>query len=191
LQATAARPSFGRRGGARPASNGGIGRAIRYLGTQRRAAIITYSALAIASLAQLAVPRLIQEMINAVQYGTIANNILGLPPLVRDFAANQAGFTMAQLQDYQTNAESWLISATLVIILLAVARAIFSFIQAFMSENISQGIAFTIRNEIFSKIQRLSFSYHDRNQTGQLMIRATDDVERLRLFIAQGLVLTA
>ncbi|HLZ10320.1 MAG TPA: ABC transporter ATP-binding protein, partial [Chloroflexota bacterium] len=39
------------------------------------------------------------------------------------------------------------------------------------------------------KIQRLSFSYHDRNQTGQLMIRATDDVEKVRLFLGQGLVM--
>jgi ATP-binding cassette subfamily B protein len=37
----------------------------------------------------------------------------------------------------------------------------------------------------------MSFSYHDQNQTGQLMIRATDDVEKVRLFMAQGLVLTA
>src|SRR5215207_9133141 len=60
-----------------------------------------------------------------------------------------------------------------------------------MAEQTSQGIAFDFRNEIFAKIQRLSFSYYDRNQTGQLMIRATDDVEKVRMFIAQGLVLAA
>ena len=51
-------------------------------------------------------------------------------------------------------------------------------------------MAFDFRNELYAKIQRLSFSYHDRNQTGQLMIRATDDVEKLRLFIGQGLLMT-
>jgi ATP-binding cassette subfamily B multidrug efflux pump len=45
-----------------------------------------------------------------------------------------------------------------------------------------------MRNDLYAKIQRLSFSYHDRNQTGQLMIRATDDVEKVRLFIGQGLL---
>src|SRR5262245_10109692 len=60
-----------------------------------------------------------------------------------------------------------------------------------MAEQTSQSVAFDFRNELFSKIQRLSFSYHDRNQTGQLMIRATDDVEKLRIFIAQGLVMIA
>jgi ATP-binding cassette subfamily B protein len=51
-------------------------------------------------------------------------------------------------------------------------------------------VAFDLRNDIVSRISRLSFSYYDQHQTGQLMIRATDDVERLRLFIAQGLIIT-
>jgi ATP-binding cassette subfamily B protein len=50
-------------------------------------------------------------------------------------------------------------------------------------------VAFDLRNDLFSKIQRLSFSYHDRNQTGQLMIRATDDVEKVRVFLGQGLLM--
>jgi ATP-binding cassette, subfamily B, multidrug efflux pump len=54
---------------------------------------------------------------------------------------------------------------------------------------VSQNMAYEFRRDIFAKIQRLSFSYHDQNQTGQLMIRATDDVEKLRLFIGQGLVM--
>ncbi|MDX2160206.1 MAG: ABC transporter ATP-binding protein [bacterium] len=192
MQASAARPQFGGRGrGARPASNGGLGRAIGYLGRDRRLTLITYGALIVASLAQLAVPQLIQNMINAITQGTTANSILGLPPLVRDVAAQAAGYNIAELENIQVNAESWLIGATVAIVLLAVARGIFSFVQAFLSEQISQSVAFNFRNEIFAKIQRLSFSYHDRNQTGQLMIRATDDVERVRLFIAQGLVLTA
>ena len=60
-----------------------------------------------------------------------------------------------------------------------------------MGEKASQSVAFDLRNDLFAKIQRLSFSYHDRNQTGQLMIRATDDVEKVRQFIGQGLLLAA
>jgi ATP-binding cassette subfamily B protein len=79
--------------------------------------------------------------------------------------------------------------AGLIIVIFAVARGLFTFAQTYMSQALSQNIAFELRNDLFAKIQRLSFSYHDRNQTGQLMIRATDDVERLRLFIGQGLLL--
>jgi ATP-binding cassette subfamily B protein len=68
-------------------------------------------------------------------------------------------------------------------------RAVFAFGQQYNAERISQNIAFEFRNELFARIQRLSFSYLDRNQTGQLMTRATDDVEKVRLFIGQGLVM--
>ncbi|MDQ6672351.1 MAG: ABC transporter ATP-binding protein/permease, partial [Chloroflexota bacterium] len=75
------------------------------------------------------------------------------------------------------------------ITVFAAFRAVFSFGQQYNSERISQSVAYDFRNELFTKVQRLSFSYHDRNQTGQLMIRATDDVEKVRLFIGQGLVI--
>ncbi len=64
----------------------------------------------------------------------------------------------------------------------------FSFVQAFWRRRTRRAWRFDLRNDLFAKIQRLSFSYHDRNQTGQLMIRATDDVEKVRLFIGQGLL---
>ncbi len=71
--------------------------------------------------------------------------------------------------------------------LVAIARGLFNFTQTFWSEKASQGVAFDIRNELFAKIQGLSFSYHDRAQTGQLMTRATNDVELLRQFAGQAL----
>src|ERR1043166_10269330 len=75
------------------------------------------------------------------------------------------------------------------IVLFSLVRALFAYGQQYNAERISQNIAFDFRNELFAKIQRVSFSYLDRTQTGQLMIRATDDVEKVRLFIGQGLVI--
>lgn len=181
---------WGRGRGAK-SNNGGLGRAIRYLGKQRRTTILAYGALLIATLAQLAVPQLTQNMIEAITNGATANQILKLPGLAQGAAAAVLGKSLDQLRDTQANAESWLVGAALLIVVFAVVRGLFSFVQAFMAETTSQGIAFDFRNEIFSKIQRLSFSYYDRTQTGQLMIRATSDVENLRLFIAQGLILAA
>lgn len=166
-------------------------RAIGFLAKQRRAVLFAYGALFVATIAQLAVPQLVQNMIDAITNGDIANQILALPQSQQQGASNALGISLVQLRDNQSNAETLLINAAILILIFAVVRGIFSFIQSFMAEQMSQGIAFDFRNEIFTKIQRLSFSYHDRNQTGQLMIRATDDVEKLRLFIAQGLVLIA
>ncbi len=140
-------------------------RAILYLSRQWKLAVPAYTALFVATASQLAVPGVINNMIDSITQGTSGQ----LTP---------------------SEAESLLVSAVALILLFALLRAAFAFLQTYMAENTSQGIAYDFRNEIFEKIQRLSFSYYDRNQTGQLMIRATDDVERLRLFIAQGLVLT-
>ena len=45
-----------------------------------------------------------------------------------------------------------------------------------------------MRNQIFDKLQRLSFAYHDRAQTGQLITRVTTDVDQVRDFVGGGLV---
>ena len=194
MQAQLGQPQRQGRPGGRPAGapRGGLGRAIRYLGRQRRSATLAYGALLVATIAQLAVPQLVQNMIAAVTSGAIDHTILThVPAPLQGAAAQRAGTTLDQLQLDQANAESLLINAALIIVAFAVVRGIFSFVQAFMAEKTSQGLAFDLRNAIFARVQRLSFSYYDQNQTGQLMIRATDDVEKVRLFIAQGLVLTA
>jgi ATP-binding cassette subfamily B protein len=94
------------------------------------------------------------------------------------------------VNDYALNAEQYIVTLAVVVVVIALIRAAFAFVQAFMAEKTSQGLAFDFRNELFAKLQRLSFSYYDQTQTGQIMIRATDDVEKVRLFIAQGLVLS-
>jgi ATP-binding cassette subfamily B multidrug efflux pump len=69
---------------------------------------------------------------------------------------------------------------------VAVFRGIFTFLQGFLSEKASQGAAYDMRNAIYSKLQSLSFSFHDQAQTGQLMTRVTSDVEMVRHFVGQG-----
>jgi len=71
---------------------------------------------------------------------------------------------------------------------LAVLRGLFTFLQGYLSERASQGIAFDLREGLFSKLQRLSFSYYDNAQTGQLVTRLTNDVEQVRGFVGSGIV---
>jgi ATP-binding cassette subfamily B multidrug efflux pump len=164
-----------------------IGRAIGYLRNHRRTNTLAYLALFVATVAQLFVPQLIKNMIDAITSGSLVH----LPLTQRLFAMASLGKSLEDLQADNAAGPQLLINALILILILAAVRGIFAFIQAYMAEATSQGIAFDFRNEIFTKIQRLSFSYYDRTQTGQLMIRATDDVEKVRLFIAQGLIATA
>jgi len=70
----------------------------------------------------------------------------------------------------------------------AVLRAIFEFAQRALSARTAHGIAFDMRNDLYIKIQSLSFSYHDKAQTGQLLTRATSDVDRVQRFVARGAI---
>jgi len=170
-----------------------LGRAIRYLGHYRSLAILPYLFLVIATTAQLMVPRMVRNIIDAVTQGAIANALIprlgSIPDAVQSRIFTALSITKEQLFYYYDNAERLLINAGVAILIFAIVRGLFAFLQTFTAERNSQSVAFDLRNELFAKIQNLSFSYHDRTQTGQLMVRATDDVEKVRLFIGQGLLM--
>jgi ATP-binding cassette subfamily B multidrug efflux pump len=71
---------------------------------------------------------------------------------------------------------------------LALARGLFTFLQGYLAERASQGVAYDLRDALFERIERLSFSYYDRVQTGQLVTRLTSDVEQIRTFAGSGVV---
>lgn len=74
------------------------------------------------------------------------------------------------------------------IVFVALLRSLFSYLQGFLAAKASQGVAYHLRNALYAQIQSLSFSYHDRAQTGQLLTRATSDVELVRSFISMGVL---
>ena len=169
---------------------GALGRAMSYLWRYPRLAILATVALLIATGAQLVVPQLVQNIIDTITQNATKKALLDVPSPFQQMLAEQLSLDIGSLQIDVANAPRALLLAGLTIVLFSAARGIFSFAQTYLSQSLSQNIAFDLRNDLFAKIQRLSFSYHDRNQTGQLMIRATDDVERLRIFLGQGLLMS-
>ena len=75
-----------------------------------------------------------------------------------------------------------------VIMGFSVLRGGFSYGQRYLSEALSQRAAFDLRNDFFKKLQKLSFGFHDQQQTGNLMSKATADVEAVRMFMSMGLI---
>ncbi|MCX6020708.1 MAG: ABC transporter ATP-binding protein, partial [Chloroflexi bacterium] len=76
------------------------------------------------------------------------------------------------------------------ILLLAVFRGAFSFGQQYLGEYLSQAVAYDLRNALYERLQSLSYAYHDKQQTGQLMSRVTADVEAVRMFTNMGTLRT-
>lgn len=70
-------------------------------------------------------------------------------------------------------------------------RGVAAFGQTYLGEYLPQSVAYDLGNAICDHLQYLSFSYHDTNQTGQLMSRATAEVEAVRVFFNQCVAIMA
>ena len=69
-----------------------------------------------------------------------------------------------------------------------VLRGLFQYITTYLAEAISQRVSYDVRNKFYDKLQRMSFAFHDREHTGNLMSKATVDVEMTRFFVSMGLI---
>ena len=80
--------------------------------------------------------------------------------------------------------------APLLLIALGViaVRLVFNFCRRIWAGRISLGVEYDLRDAMFGHIQRLSFSFFDQMPVGQLMSRATNDLQVVRFFLGYGLV---
>ncbi|MCC7205980.1 MAG: ABC transporter ATP-binding protein [Anaerolineae bacterium] len=67
---------------------------------------------------------------------------------------------------------------------LAAGEGLFSFLSGRLAARTAEGIIFRLRNYLFDHVQRLTFTYHDKAQTGDLIQRSTSDVDTIRRFFA-------
>ena len=65
-------------------------------------------------------------------------------------------------------------------------RGVGDFARTYTTDSLSQMVAFDLRNLLYDKLQHLSFAFHDTEHTGNLMSKATADVEAIRRFVNQG-----
>ena len=70
----------------------------------------------------------------------------------------------------------------------SLVRGFLDFARTYCTDSLSQKVSYDIRNRFYDKLQHLSFAYHDKEHTGELMSKATADVEAIRRFVNMGLV---
>ena len=119
-------------------------------------------ATVLAALAQLIVPQLIGEAVDHAQ---------GLLGVVGDDAEARAA----------------LVRAASLILAVSVFRGLCTMMQNYQGEAVGQLIGYRMRLDLYAKVQTLSFSYHDRVHTGDLMTRGILDIEGTKLWVSTGL----
>ena len=70
----------------------------------------------------------------------------------------------------------------------AVLRGLFTYGHMYISENLAQRLGYRLRMLYYEKLQRLSFAYHDRVHTGDLLTRGLLDIEGVRAFASRGML---
>ena len=83
-----------------------------------------------------------------------------------------------------------LVTVALALLAVSVLRGVFMAIYMQQGESLGQHLGYSLRLAYYEKLQRLSFSYHDRVHTGDLMTRGMLDVEGVRMFVTFGLLRT-
>ena len=75
-----------------------------------------------------------------------------------------------------------------IILVLALVRGVAGFAQRFYGLWLSHRFSYDIRNEFYQRLQALSFTFHDRTQTGDIMSRVTGDISETERFVGFGLL---
>ena len=140
-----------------------VWRLIRFARPYAKGLIVTFLAIVATGGFAIATPELLEWAVNT-----------GLGVQV------QEGVTSVDVD------EGLLVVAGVALLGAALLRGLAQFLQSYLAESVAQAVAYDIRNQIYERLQRLSFAYHDGAETGQVMVRATQDVEVVRMFLNFG-----
>jgi ATP-binding cassette, subfamily B, multidrug efflux pump len=79
----------------------------------------------------------------------------------------------------------------LLLIAIAAAKGIFQFLTRWIMIGISRDIEFDLRNDLFRHLESLSYSYYQRTRTGDIMARATNDLNAVRMLLGPAIMYSA
>ncbi len=147
---------------------------------------VPVSILIIGRVLRFALPYWKGLSITAVAILATAAFAIATPWLMR-FAVDTAISTRIINGQTVVEISAWLVAvAGLALVGAALLRGTSMFVQRYLAEWVGQTVAYDLRNAIYQRLQTLSFRFHDGAETGQIMVRATQDVEVVRMFINFG-----
>jgi ATP-binding cassette, subfamily B, multidrug efflux pump len=112
----------------------------------------------------------------------LTNGIWILFPLVLGKAADDlnSGVTRRKLLLYAG-----------LLLAIAVTKGIFQFLTRWIVIGVSRDIEYDLRNDLFARLELLSYSYYQRNRTGDIMARATNDLNAVRMLLGPAIMYSA
>jgi ATP-binding cassette, subfamily B, multidrug efflux pump len=97
--------------------------------------------------------------------------------------------------DYMNHAKSIehkrILLYALILVGLALCKGVFQFLTRWLVIGVSREIEYDLRNDLFRHLESLSFSHYQKNRTGDIMARATNDLNAVRMLIGPAIMYTA
>nr|WP_042439561.1 ABC transporter ATP-binding protein [Clostridium amazonitimonense] len=128
----------------------------RYFGKERRLLIIIFMLIIVSSLLGLLVPYLIGKAVDTISFGAMAINFKSLQIIIG------------------------------ILIGTYIIDSFITLAQGFIMAGISQRIVFSLREALFSKLQKLPLSFFDTHTHGEIMSRLSNDIENVSTTISQS-----
>lgn len=145
-----------------------------FLRGSKRYFIISIVCISLVNLLSLLIPRVVSFVVDTL----ITGKETELPKFVADFIENMGGAIYLRENLY-------LIAIFLVVI--GVLSAIFNYLYRYYNTKGAETLVETMRNDIFAHIGKLPFSWHTKNQTGDIIQRCTSDVDAVKQFVSTQL----
>src|SRR5438270_6178898 len=101
----------------------------------------------------------------------------------------QVGYAMDDIKKGVTRDK--LVFYSLLLVSVALAKGIFQFLTRWKLIGISREIEFDLRNDLFRHLEGLSYSYYQRTRTGDIMARATNDLNAVRMLLGPAIMYSA
>jgi ATP-binding cassette subfamily B protein len=86
---------------------------------------------------------------------------------------------------------SKLLTYSLLLVGIALTKGVFQFLTRWVVIGVSREIEFDLRNDLFRHLEGLSYSYYQRTRTGDIMARATNDLNAVRMLLGPAIMYTA
>jgi len=112
----------------------------------------------------------------------LTNALLAANPWVIRYAFNSLGESVTRQK---------LLYYAAILVGITIAEGIFRFWTRWVLIGVSRDIEYSLRNDLFSHLERLPMSFYHANKTGDLMSRATNDLSNVRMLVGPGIMYTA
>ena len=121
------------------------------------------------------------DILQPVPIKIAIDNVIGDKPLKHWIAAwlsSPFGVVRAEMLNF----------AVAAVVVIALLNAVSSYAQSLSMTSVGQWVMHDLRSTLYHHIQRISLSYHDTSQTGDLISRVTSDIDTVQGFITSTLM---